>query len=116
MASKMTAIGYLLHKYRDKSCEKAVIAMDGRLSEVGESNGRTGKSIVGFAIGEVVPQVYIGAKSKDLEHDPFLFKEVTEKTDNIFLDDVRANIDFEFFFPIITGKLMVNTKGVKRFR
>ena len=115
MASKMTAIGYLLHKYRDKSCEKAVIAMDGRLSEVGESNGRTGKSIVGFAIGEVVPQVYIGAKSKDLEHDPFLFKEVTEKTDNIFLDDVRANIDFEFFFPIITGKLMVNTKGVKRF-
>ncbi len=115
MASKMTAIGYLLHKYRDKSCEKAVIAMDGRLSEVGESNGRTGKSIVGFAIGEVVPQVYIGAKLKDLEHDPFLFEEVTEKTDNIFLDDVRANIDFEFFFPIITGKLMVNTKGVKRF-
>ena len=113
--SKMTAIGYLLHKYRDKSCEKAVIAMDGKLSEVGESNGRTGKSIMGFAIGQVVPQCYIGAKSKDLEHDPFLFEEVTEKTDNIFLDDVRANIDFEFFFPIITGKLMVNVKGVKRW-
>ena len=113
--SKMTAIGYLLHKYRDKSCEKAVIAMDGKLGEVGESNGRTGKSIMGFAIGQVVPQCYIGAKSKDLEHDPFLFEEVTEKTDNIFLDDVRANIDFEFFFPIITGKLMVNVKGVKRW-
>ena len=113
--SKMTAMGYLLHKYRDKSCEKAVIAMDGKLSEVGESNGRTGKSIMGFAIGQVVPQCYIGAKSKDLEHDPFLFEEVTEKTDNIFLDDVRANIDFEFFFPIITGKLMVNVKGVKRW-
>ena len=113
--SKMTAIGYLLHKYRDKSCEKAVIAMDGKLSEVGESNGRTGKSILGFAIGQIVPQCYIGAKSKDLEGDPFLFEEVTEKTDNIFLDDVRANIDFEFFFPLITGKLMVNVKGQKKF-
>ena len=115
MVSKMTAIGYLLHKYRDKSCEKAVIAMDGRLSEVGESNGRTGKSILGFAVGKVIPQAYIGAKAKDLENDPFLFEEVTEKTDNIFLDDVRANIDFEFFFPIITGKLQINSKGLKRW-
>ena len=114
MVSKMTAIGYLLHKFRDKSCEKAVIAMDGKLSEVGESNGRTGKSLVGFAIGNVLPQCYIGAKSKDLDMDPFLFEEVTEKTDNIFLDDVRANIDFEFFFPVITGKITINTKGLKK--
>ena len=115
LVSKMTAIGYLLHQYRDKSCEKAVIAMDGKLSEVGESNGRTGKSILGFAIGHVIPQCYIGAKSRDLESDQFIFEEVTEKTDNIFLDDVRANIDFEFFFPIITGKLAVNSKGQKKY-
>ena len=113
--SKMTALGYLLHKYRDKSCEKAVIAMDGKLSEVGESNGRTGKSIIGFAVGNVIPQVYIGAKSKELENDLFIFEEVSEKTDNIFLDDVRANVDFEFFFPVITGKLTVNPKGQKKF-
>jgi hypothetical protein len=105
----MSAIGYLLHKYRDKSCEKAVIGMDGKLSEVGDSNGRTGKSILGIAIGQVIPQTYIGAKSKDLTDDPFIWEEVTEKIDNIFLDDVRANIDFEFFFPIITGKITINT-------
>jgi len=113
--SKMTAIGYLLHKYRDKSCEKAVVGMDGRLSEIGDSNGRTGKSIIGVAIGQVIPQTYIGAKSKDLTDDPFIWEEVTEKTDNIFLDDVRANIDFEFFFPVITGKITINTKGTKKF-
>jgi DNA primase len=113
--SKMTAIGYLLHKYRDKSCEKAVVGMDGRISEIGDSNGRTGKSIIGVAIGEVIPQTYIGAKSKDLTDDPFIWEEVSEKTDNIFLDDVRANIDFEFFFPVITGKITINTKGTKKF-
>ncbi len=113
--SKMTAIGYLLHKYRDKSCEKAIVAMDGRVGEIGDSNGRTGKSIFGFAIGKAIPQTYIGAKSKDLTDDPFIWEEVSEKTDNIFLDDVRANIDFEFFFPVITGKITINTKGTKKF-
>jgi hypothetical protein len=113
--SKMTAIGYLIHKYRDKSVEKAVIAMDGKLSEVGESNGRTGKSIIGAAIGKVIPQAYIGAKSKELTSDPFIWEEVTEKTENVFLDDVRANIDFEFFFPVITGQMTVNMKGQKKF-
>ncbi len=63
----------------------------------------------------MIPQAYIGAKAKDLENDPFLWEEVTEKTDNIFLDDVRANMEFEFLFPIITGKLQINSKGLKRW-
>lgn len=113
--SKMTAIGYLLHKYRDKSVEKAVIAMDGKLSEVGESNGRTGKSLFGFGIGRVISQTYIGAKSKDLTADPFIWEEVSEKTDNVFLDDVRANVDFEFFFPTITGQMTINVKAQKKY-
>jgi len=113
--SKMTAIGYLLHKYRDKSCEKAVVAMDGRISEIGDSNGRTGKSILGFALGKVIVQTYIAAKAKDLTEDIFIWEEVNEKTDNIFLDDVRANVDFEFFFPVITGKITINSKGSKKF-
>ncbi len=113
--AKMTHLGYLLHEHRDKSCEKAVIAMDGKLSEVGDSNGRSGKSLLGIAIGKIIPQVYIGGKAKDLTEDPFLFEEVTEKTKNIFIDDVRANVDFEFFFPVITGRMAVNCKGIGKF-
>ena len=115
LVSKMTAFGYLLHKYRDKSCEKAIIAMDGRNSEVGDSNGRTGKSLAGYALRYVVPQVYISGKSRDLTEDPFIWEEVTEKIDNIFIDDVRANVDFEFFFPVITGMMQINSKGVKKY-
>lgn len=113
--SKVTAIGYLLHQFFDKSKAKAVIGMDGKLSEVGSSWGGTGKSILGDAIGKVIPQVAIGAKNKKLTEDPFWAEEVTEKTDNVFLDDVRANIDFEFFFPYITGKFSVNPKGGRKF-
>lgn len=113
--SKVTAIGFLLHQFFDKSKAKAVIGMDGKLSEVGSSWGGTGKSILGDAIGKVIPQVAIGAKNKKLTEDPFWAEEVTEKTDNVFLDDVRANIDFEFFFPYITGKFTVNPKGGRKF-
>ncbi len=115
LVNKLTAIGYLLHDYKNDSELKAVIGMDGRISEVGASNGRTGKSLIGVAIEQVIPQEYIAAKNKKITEDQFLFSDVTEKTRNIFLDDVRANIDFEFFFPLITGKLKVNVKGGGRF-
>ena len=113
--SKVTAIGYLMHKYRNRSCEKAVIAMDGTITEVGRSEGRTGKSLMGEAISKIIPTVYIPAKHKDITEDKFLFEEVTEKTDAVWLDDVRANIDFEFFFPMITGRMPVNQKGIGKF-
>ncbi|MFH0757361.1 MAG: CHC2 zinc finger domain-containing protein [Bacteroidota bacterium] len=115
LLNKLTAIGFLLHDYKNDSELKAVIAMDGSLSEVGASEGRTGKSLIGMAIEFVIPLVYIAAKSKKLTEDNFLFGEVNEKTKIIFLDDVRANMDFEFFFPLITGKLKVNPKGGKPF-
>ncbi len=89
--------------------------MDGKLSEVGESHGRSGKSLLGVAIGEVIPQAYINGKTKHIEEDPFCFEEVNEKTDNMFIDDVRANFDFEFLFTPITGNLTVNKKGQQKF-
>ncbi len=113
--NKLTAIGYLLHDYKNESELKAVIAMDGKISEVGSSNGRSGKSLLGRSIEYVIPQLYIGAKNKKLTEDQFIFGEITEKTKNLFLDDVRANVDFEFFFPLITGKQRINPKGGQPF-
>jgi len=113
--AKMTAFGYLVHSYKDRSQAKAVICMDGELSEVGASNGRTGKSLFGLAVEQVIPLTYIAAKNKSITEDPFLFEEVSEKTEVVFLDDVRANLDFEFFFPLISGRLTINRKGDKKF-
>lgn len=113
--AKMTTFGYLIHSYKDRSQAKAVICMDGEMSEVGASNGRTGKSLFGLAVEQVVPLTYIAAKNKAITEDPFLFEEVTEKTEVVFLDDVRANLDFEFFFPLISGRLTINRKGDKKF-
>lgn len=115
LVAKLTAFGYLTHQFFDPGNAKAIIGMDGKISEIGSSNGGSGKSIFGEAIGKVVPQVIIPAKAKNLTEDPFLFEMVNETTDSVFLDDVRANLDFEHLFPFITGNFMVNQKGIGRF-
>jgi hypothetical protein len=113
--SKMTAIGYLLHKYRDKNCEKAVIGMDAKISEVGEAFGRTGKSLLGFAISYAKNQVYIDGKRPDMEHDRFIWQEVNRKTENIFIDDVRVNFDFDLLYTIIVGMMTIEGKGAIKY-
>lgn len=113
--AKLCAFGYLIHQYKDPTKSKAVIGMDGKQSEIGASNGRSGKSLFGKALSHVLPQSYIPGKGKNLTEDPFLFDGIEERTRNIFFDDIRANLDFEFFFPLITGDLSINKKGGIRF-
>ena len=112
--NKITAIGYLLCDYKYKTELKAVIAMDGELSDVGQSNGRTGKSLVGDAIRNVVEQAPIDGRNTKNDDD-FIFSNVTPRTRNIFLDDVNVNFNFERFYFAITGDLSVNPKGRSRF-
>ena len=79
------------------------IGMDGKLSEIGESNGGTGKSIYGFAIEKVIPQFYVDATRKDVTEDKFIWDGLTEKADSVFVDDVRTNFDFKIFLASSTS-------------
>ncbi len=115
MMAKITAIGYLLHNFFDAKVRKAVIGMDAQQSEVGASNGRSGKSIIGEAIKHVVPTVQIAGKETRLTEDRFIFEEVEPgRTQVVYIDDVRMNFDFEALFPAITGGAKYETKGSRR--
>ncbi|WP_378186859.1 hypothetical protein ACE939_00740 [Aquimarina sp. W85] len=111
LLSKLTAIGYMLHRYRNANMQKAVIGMDAKMSEVGASNGRSGKSIIGMLLEHLIPTVTIPGKKRDLVEDRFIFEEVDERTECVFIDDVRLNFDLEALFPHITGKFTVEKKG-----
>lgn len=112
---KCTAFGYLLHTFHDPRITKAVIAMDAKLSEVGASEGRSGKSLLGKALQNLLETVYIPGKAKDLTEDRFLLEEVKPgRTKILWIDDVRVNFDMEFFFPFITGGAKYETKGIRR--
>lgn len=113
--SKMIATGYVLHDYKDLANMKAIIAMDGKESEVGKSEGGTGKSILATMFEHIVPTFVIDAKSARFRDDAFLYEGVDERTKVVVLDDCRVNIDFEFFLSQITRGLTVNPKGQKKF-
>ncbi|MBD5273399.1 MAG: DUF3854 domain-containing protein [Bacteroides sp.] len=115
LINKITAIGYLLNDYRNPSEEKVIVAMDGRMSEVGKSNGRSGKSLVGKAIEHMVEQAFIDGKQLT-GSDEYLFSDVTPRSRNVFFDDVKPHFNFTLLFAAVTGPLQVNPKTMARFK
>lgn len=114
LLSKLCAIGFMMMEAKDANVARAVIGMDGKLSEVGESNGRTGKSLIGELMRRVIPIAYIPGKNRDLFGDQFVWNDVVEKTKLVFIDDVLRSFQFESLFPNITGDWSVNYKGGRR--
>lgn len=114
MVDKMISAGYMLHDYLDWSNLKSVVCMDGLESEVGKSEGGTGKSIWAKQFKYLVPTVVIDGQKRNLEEDNHLFEEVDERTEVIIFDDTRPNFNFQFLFAPITTGITVNPKGQKR--
>lgn len=114
LLSKLCAIGYMAMEAKDNNVARAVIGMDGKQSEVGESNGRSGKSLIGELMRNVVPTAYISGKRNDIFGDQFIWNDVQENTKLVFIDDVLQNFNFEFLFPNITGDWTINYKGGRR--
>ncbi len=114
LLSKLCAIGYMTMEYKDPNVTRAVIGMDGKQSEVGESNGRSGKSLVGELMRRILPLAYIDGKKRNMFNDVFLWNDVTEKTKLVFMDDVLQGFQFESLFGILTGDWTVNYKGGRR--
>lgn len=114
VANRITSIGYLLRDYRDMGEDKAVVAMDATMVEVGVNNGRSGKSLVGKALKQMVSQAFIDGPNLE-NNDQFIFSDVRKTTRNVFLDDIKQEFDFTKFKSRITGELNVNVKQGGRF-
>lgn len=114
VVNKITTVGYLLTDYKYASERKAVVVQDHMMTEVGQSHGGAGKSILGNAIGKLTPQFFIDGKQMKKD-DEFLLSGLTKSTRNIFIDDVKTNFNFEGLFAMVTGPMYVNPKGQDRF-
>ena len=116
LVSKLAAFGFLVSAAKDKSVSKAVIGMDGKQSEVGVSNGRSGKSLLGEAVKVVtVSKYYNGKELSSRNNSQFIWDGVNEKTKVVFIDDAMKDFDFEMLFGLITGDWPVNPKNEKGY-
>lgn len=112
-----TSIGYLLHTYKDPRTAKAIIFCDqgsDKTTSSDESNGRSGKSLVGKAIGKLRNEVRIDARNFSIEKS-FAFQQVGFDTQFINFNDVDKRFNFEKLYSIITDAITVEKKNRDEF-
>jgi hypothetical protein len=73
------------------------------------SAGRTGKSILGEFLRHFRQTVYLRHRINII--DPYVWKDVTEYTRLVVLDDMLPEFDFEDLFRSITGYWIVISEG-----
>ena len=108
LINKIFAIGYLLHKYKNRAKPWFVFGIDNKISEAKESHGGSGKSIIIDNLKHILKdQFFIPGRSKKAVESEFLFDGVTKYTDYVFIDDMDPYFPFQQFFSDITGTMRV---------
>lgn len=104
----LTLIGYLLHTYKDPTKSYAVILAEETENE--KEGGGTGKGIFFKAISKLINTVIIDGKTFK-QDKTFAFQRVGLDTKLVVLEDVKKNVDFEGFYPMITEGMTVEKKN-----
>lgn len=111
LINKIFSIGYLLHRYKDPARPWCVFAMDNKITETGESHGRSGKSFCYRTIRYFMKSVTLNGRNPKLTENPHVYDRVTEHTDYVLIDDADQYLNFGFFFNALQGDLEVNPKN-----
>jgi hypothetical protein len=99
--------GYMLQGVKRQSTARAVLLYDTKPG----NNGRTGKSIIGQAVGKIRSMVTLDGKNTDLRNNRFLLQTVMPWTEVVFIDDPSKYTSLIPLFNMITGEASAERKG-----
>jgi hypothetical protein len=108
----MYIMGYMCSQYKDRGRPWMVFLQDMLISDIGKSNGRSGKSLFTRGMGFVRPLFYIEGRRQDIHQDQFLYDGFTRFHNIIEVDDLHEFANIDFFYTQITGKRRVNSKNL----
>ena len=109
-SSVCTAIGYLIHSYKDQRKPIAVIINDENLIDEGKPEGGTGKGLLVKGIAQIVEKASYNGKNSDFSNNKFAYQNVEDTTALIQIDDAPRTFDFEALFSVLTDALPVEKK------
>lgn len=115
LVNKIFAVGYMLHRYKSPSRAWAPQAMDNKIGEDGECNGRSGKSFLFWALSKLRRSVTLSGRKPKLMDNPHVFERVTRDTDFVLVDDCDQYFKTASFYDVITGDMTVNPKNYSSF-
>lgn len=100
--------GYLLHSFKNKAQNKAIIFNDEIISS--DPNGGTGKGLFMQAIGHIKRIVRFDGQNLKFDKS-FLFQTVTPETQILILEDIDQKFHFNKLFSIITEGMTIEKKN-----
>lgn len=106
-----SAIGYMLHSYKDPANARAIIFMDEELSD--DPAGGTGKGLTANAIRYLVSSTEIDAQRLNFDSQFVLQSIVPGVTRVVHFNDAGRRFYFDRLFPAITDSLTVERKGLQ---
>ena len=115
LVNKIFGIGFWLHRYKSASKAWALYAMDNKIDDEGECNGRSGKSFYFKVLSYFGKTVKLSGRNPKLMDNPHVFDQVTQHTDYIIVDDCDRYLQTGIFYDIITSDLTVNPKNNQSF-
>lgn len=115
LLNKIFTIGYMLHRYKSPSRPWAPYAMDDKIGELDQCNGRSGKSFLFKTLSMFMKTVTLSGRKPNLMEDPFVLGEVSQHTDMILVDDCSKRLQMGMFYDLITSDLKVNRKHMDPF-
>ncbi len=115
LLNKIYAIGYNLHRYKSPSRAWAIYAMDNKIGEDGECNGRSGKSFLFKSFSKFMRSVNLSGRNPKLMDNPHVFDQIDQHTDFVLVDDCDRYLPIGLFYDSITSGMTVNPKNNKSF-
>lgn len=111
LINKIFTFGYMLHRYKSQSRAWAPMAMDYKIGENDQCNGRSGKSFFFKVLAKMMPTVVLSGRNPKLMDNPHVFDRVTKFTDMLLVDDCDRFLGTGQFYDNITGDMTVNPKN-----
>lgn len=115
LINKMFTLGYMLHHYKSPSRAWAPMAMDNKIGEEGECNGRSGKSFFFKVLSLLMKTVKLSGRNPKLMDNPHVFDQVTQHTQMLLVDDCDRYLNTGLFYDNITSDMTVNPKNNQSF-
>ncbi len=110
LINKIFSIGYTLHRFKSPSRAWAPYAMDNKIDDEGECNGRSGKSLIFALIKTFLNSVKLSGRNPKLMDNNHWNEQVTRHTDLLFIDDCDRYLNIGLFYDLITSEMTVNPK------
>lgn len=111
LINKIFTFGYMMHKYKIITRAWAPMAMDNKIGEDGQCNGRSGKSFFFSVLKYMLDYVPLSGRNPKLMDNPHVFEQVTQFTDFVLVDDCDRYLNLGQFYDNITSDLTVNPKN-----